>query len=112
MTKNRLKSHQAHWLFDGRRGTVRIALIACFLMVGVCVSSQTGWAGALCSMGDGQPSDGQSILERQGKRHEFCCAGCLKQFKEFPEKFAEELVSSAPAELISPEATCSNVCGE
>ncbi len=71
-------------------------------------------AQALCSMRDGKPADGKTVLEKQGKKYEFCCSGCLQQFKDSPETFATEMRQPAaePAEFVSAEATCSNVCSD
>ena len=67
---------------------------------------------ALCSMQDGKRADGKTILEKQGKKYEFCCSGCLQQFKDAPEKFANELQSPVPAKPVSPEAACGTVCSD
>ena len=76
-------------------------------------AASSAYAGqALCSMHDGQPADGKTVLEKQGKKYEFCCSGCLKQFKDAPAKFADELQSPLPTAPVSAEATCSTVCSD
>ena len=69
-------------------------------------------AQAFCATRDGQPADGKTVLEKQGKKYEFCCSGCLQQFKDEPEKFVNDFQSPAPAKVVSPEAACSNVCSD
>ena len=77
------------------------------------LSTSSVYAGqALCSMHDGQPADGKTVLEKQGKKYEFCCSGCLQQFKDAPAKFADELQSPLPALPVSAEVTCSTVCSD
>lgn len=65
-----------------------------------------------CSLNDGIKADGQTAMEHQGKKHHFCCAGCLEQFKADPEKFATQMSHSSPANSQEAEAACSSVCSE
>ncbi|OGW72392.1 MAG: hypothetical protein A2Y02_01030 [Omnitrophica bacterium GWA2_52_12] len=69
-------------------------------------------ADGLCAMHDGKKADGKSVLEQGGKKHEFCCSGCLQKFKEAPESFTRELKPEAPVNDSSAEAACSSVCSE
>lgn len=65
-----------------------------------------------CSLNDGMKADSQIAIEHQGKKHQFCCSGCLDQFKVDPEKFAQQMSSSNPADPQEAEAACSTVCSE
>jgi YHS domain-containing protein len=63
-----------------------------------------------CSLNDGQKADGKSVLENQGKKYEFCCSGCLQQFKDNPKMFAQNFHQPASIQSVDAEATCSSVC--
>lgn len=64
-----------------------------------------------CSLNDGMKADGKTVLEHQGAKHQFCCSGCLEQFKLDPEKFSKQIHESTPAGPSEAEAACSSVCG-
>ena len=89
-----------------------------FLLTGFCLmlfslSVVSAYAAqAFCALHDGQPVDGKTVLEKQGKKYEFCCSGCLQQFKDAPEQFANELQPQTPAKTVSPEVACSDVCSD
>ena len=36
----------------------------------------------------GEPVDGKTFYEYNGKRYGFCCSGCIATFKSDPEKFS------------------------
>lgn len=82
--------------------------LACFSLAVYSVRAEH----ALCSLNDGRPADGKIVLEKQGKKYQFCCSGCLQQFKNEPDKFAAEIQSSVPNKQDSAEAACSTVCSD
>lgn len=65
-----------------------------------------------CSLNDGIKADGKTVLEHRGAKHEFCCSGCLDQFKANPEKFSKQINQSAMTTPSDAEAACSTVCSE
>lgn len=71
------------------------------------------WADeSLCSLNDGMKADGKTVLEHQGTKHQFCCSGCLDQFKANPEKFAQQVHQPTMSNTSDAEAACSTVCSE
>ncbi len=65
-----------------------------------------------CSLNDGIKVDGKTVLEHQGKKHHFCCSGCLDQFKADPHKFAQQIHQPELTNLKDAEAACSSACSE
>ncbi len=92
-----------------RRGFLFLAVLGFSAFLG---AARLEAADGLCAMNDGRKADGKSVLEQGGKKHEFCCSGCLQKFKEAPESFSRELKPQAPVNDSSAEAACSSVCSE
>jgi len=69
---------------------------------------------AFCTLRDGRPVDGKSVLEVQGKKYEFCCSGCLQQFKDSPGTFSKSLQTLVITEKDTDmaENACSAVCSD
>lgn len=90
---------------------IRILMTALLLCTAWLTPGNLQAADVLCSMNDGQPVDGKTVLEKNGKKYEFCCSGCLHKFKESPEFFSREmtLTETNPAHA---EAACSTVCSD
>ena len=76
-----------------------------------CISDVQA-AEVYCSLNDGKKADGKSTLEHQGAKHEFCCLGCLQQFKDNPRIFAEQRQQLNQMSTTYAEATCSSVCSD
>lgn len=85
-----------------------LGLIALLVLFVPCAEASEVY----CSLNDGIKADEKVALEHQGKKHHFCCSGCLDQFKADPEKFALQMSSSNPADSQEAEAACSSVCSE
>ncbi len=85
-----------------------------FLAAGLLVFQGPGAQAAevLCSLHDGQAADGTTVLEKQGKKYEFCCSGCLQKFKESPEYFSTVEKTNAMPGQAKAEAACSTVCSD
>ncbi len=84
--------------------------VAFFLMI--CLIPKAQAAEAYCSLNDGMKADGKTVLEDGGKKHEFCCSGCLDKFKADPGHFAQQLQQPAMTSSAEAEAACSSVCSE
>ncbi len=74
--------------------------------------SQVQAAEVFCSLNDGMKADGKTVLEQGGKKHEFCCSGCLDKFKAAPGNFAQQVQQPAMTSAADAEAACSSVCSE
>lgn len=83
-----------------------------FLLMFICFIPQVNAEEVYCSLNDGIKTDENVFLEHRGKKHHFCCSGCLDQFKADPGKFALQMSSSNPVDSQEAEAVCSTVCSE
>jgi len=91
----------------------RTLAAAAFIVMGLSFPVYSAYAEqAFCSLQDGQLADGKTVFEKQGKKYQFCCSGCLQRFKEAPEKFVSELQTPLPKEPVSAETACSTVCSD
>ncbi len=88
---------------------IMVQMIICGLILGV---SGVQAAEVYCSLNDGKKVDGKSTLEHQGAKYEFCCSGCLQQFKDNPRNFAEQRQQSDQMSTTDAEAACSSVCSD
>jgi YHS domain-containing protein len=84
-------------------------IVLCAMTIGI---RGTEAAEVYCSLNDGNKADGKTVLEEKGIKHQFCCSGCLDQFKANPDKFAQQMHQSSSASSPEAEAACSSVCGE
>lgn len=102
-----------HSLTDLKECLVRKYIHCFFISFSLIILSHSGWAEEVyCSLNDGMKADGKTVLEHQGAKHQFCCSGCLEQFKLDPEKFSKQIHQNTPAGPSQAEAACSSVCGE
>ena len=83
-----------------------------FLVLMALLVPKVEAAEVYCSLNDGMKADGKTILEHQGTKHQFCCSGCLDQFKSNPDKFAQQIHQSSVISPSDAETACSSVCGE
>jgi Cu+-exporting ATPase len=50
------------------------------------------------------PATSKHVVEHEGKKYYFCCAGCVEKFKAAPQSYLSKAVSIAPAPHVHPQA--------
>jgi YHS domain-containing protein len=111
-----VKRDQKPFSENDKGGTMKRYSLLFYILCGMIFSSVSAKASEVyCSLNDGQKADGKSKLEHQGAKYEFCCSGCLQQFKDNPKMFAQQIQQPQGMNSIdskaAAEAACSSVCG-